>query len=268
MATLASNPDLLPFDVRLMNGVASLLYGLAGAGLLAGGVLWLARSPWLPIRTIELEGELQRNSVAAVRANAAPQLSGNLLSIDLDRARTVFEAVPWVRQASLRRVWPDRLAVQLEEHRPAALWVDEAGDERLVNDRGEIFEANLGDVEDEHLPEFSGPEGSSAQMLSLYQRLAPLFAAYKMAPVSLQLSGRGSWSVELDTGATVTLGRGSEDELLARSERFLRSVAQVTDRYQRDLEYADLRHADGYAVRLRGITTTLAPAAKAVKKPR
>ena len=45
MATLASNPDLLPFDVRLMNGVASLLYGLAGAGLLAGGVLFFVSVP-------------------------------------------------------------------------------------------------------------------------------------------------------------------------------------------------------------------------------
>ncbi len=64
------------------------------------------------------------------------------------------------------------------------------------------------------------------------------------------------------------LGRGSEDELVARSERFLRTLGQVTDRFQRDLEHADLRHADGYAVRLRGITTTIAPAATAAKKPR
>jgi len=76
----------------------------------------------------------------------------------------------------------------------------------------------------------------------------------------LHLSGRGSWSLELDTGATLVLGRGSEDELVARSERFLRTVGQVTGRFQRDLEYADLRHADGYAVRLRGVGTTPPPA--------
>jgi cell division protein FtsQ len=89
-----------------------------------------------------------------------------------------------------------------------------------------------------------------------------------MEPVAMQLSGRGSWSVELDTGATLVLGRGTEDELVARSARFLRTVSQVTGRFQRDLEYADLRHADGYAVRLRGITTTLVPAGAAAKKPR
>lgn len=265
--TVASD-NALPMDIRLMNGVASTLFVLVGLGLCAALLLWLARAPGLNIRAIQLEGDLQRNSVATIRANAMPRLAGNFFSMDLDKARAAFEAVPWVRQATLHRIWPNRLAVRLSEHQPSALWLGDDGNPRLVNAQGEVFEANLGDVEDEHLPEFSGPEGSSAQMLSLYLRLAPLFVAYKMQPVSLHLSGRGSWSVELDTGATMTLGRGTEDELLTRSERFLRSVSQVTERFQRDLEYADLRHADGYAVRLRGITTTIAPAAKAAKKPR
>jgi cell division protein FtsQ len=267
MASLSPTADTaMPFDIRLMNGAASVLYGLVALGAVAALLLWLSRAPWLGIRAIQLEGDLQRNNVATVRANVASRLSGNFVSIDLDKARAAFESVPWVRQATLRRVWPDRLAVRLDEHQPAALWQAEDGSERLVNDRGEVFEANVGDVEDEGLPEFSGPDGSSAQMLSLYRKLVPLFAAYKLAPESLQLSGRGSWRVELDNGATVVLGRGSEDELLARSDRFLRTVGQVTGRFQRDLEYADLRHVDGYTVRLRGITTTVVPAGAAPKK--
>ena len=258
----------LPFDIRLMNGVASTLFVLFGVALMATALLWLSRSPWLSIRVIQLEGDLQRNSVATIRANAAPRLDGNLFSIKLDKAQAAFEAVPWVRQATLRRIWPDRLAVHLAEHRPAAIWQGEDGNDRLVNEQGEVFEANVGDVEDEGLPEFSGPEGSSAQMLSLYRRLAPLLARHQMQAVQVRLSGRGSWRVELDRGAALQLGRGSEDELVARSERFLRTVGQITERFQRDLEHADLRHAEAYAVRLRGITTTVVPAGKPGSKPR
>ncbi len=313
----AAVDTVMPFDIRLMNGVASTLFVLVGLAVVAAALLWLTRSPGLSFRVIQLEGELQRNSVATVRANATPRLAGNFISIDLDKARAafesvpwvrqatlrriwpdrlvvrldehhplalwqgddgnqrlvnhfgeIFEAVPWVRQATLRRIWPDRLAVRLDEHHPLALWQGDDGNQRLVNHFGEIFEANVGDVEDQNLPLFSGPEGTSAAMLALYHRLAPLFTAQRLEPVAMQLSGRGSWSLELDSGATVVLGRGSEDELVARSERFLRTVSQVTGRFQRDLEYADLRHADGYAVRLRGITTTLVPAAVAVKKSR
>ena len=61
------------------------------------------------------------------------------------------------------------------------------------------------------------------------------------------------------------LGRGTDDEVVARAERFVRTVSQVTGQYQRPLEYADLRHNDGYAVRLKGVTTQL-PAAPAARK--
>ena len=81
----------------------------------------------------------------------------------------------------------------------------------------------------------------------------------------VQLSGRGSWRLELDSGATLELGRGSAADLQARTERFVRTVATVTTRWQAPLENADLRHTDGYAVRLRGVST-LPPAAKAAAK--
>ncbi len=253
-------PAALPLDVRLMNGVATAVFLLGALALLAAAVLWLTRAPLFTLQSIRLEGELSRNSVNTVRANAMPQVRGNFFSIDLRKCRAAFEAVPWVRQAVVRRVWPNRLLVQLEEHHAAALWQGEgdkdSGNERLVNSFGEVFDANIGDVEDEALPQFSGPDGSAAQMLALYRRLQPVLAGLALEVETLHLSGRGSWRVELDNGATVELGRGSEDDVLARTERFVRTVGAVTGRYRQPLLHADLRHTDGYAVRLRGVTTT------------
>ena len=252
----------LPADVRLMNAVASSVFVLTTLGLAASAVLWLMRSPMFPIRGIQLDGDLARNSVPTIRANATPRLAGNFFSVDLQQGRRAFEAVPWVRSAVVRRVWPDRLAVSLEEHRAAALWMGQDnnnGAERLVNSHGEVFEANVGDVEDDSLPSFSGPEGSAVVMLALHRRLQPTLAARQMGITSMHLSGRGSWRVELDSGATIEMGRGSEDEVLAKVERFVRTLSQVTGpqgRWRQALEYADLRHSDGYAVRLRGVTTT------------
>ncbi len=73
----------------------------------------------------------------------------------------------------------------------------------------------------------------------------------------MKLSSRGSWQLELDTGAEVELGRGTPDELLARAQRFTRTLTQVTSKYGRRpdaLVAADLRHGDGYALRLRGVS--------------
>ena len=256
VATAARTPVELPTDVRLMNGVASAVFVLAAVALAAAGVLWLTRAPVFTIRSIQLDGELSRNSINTIRANAMPSLKGNFFSIDLQRARAAFESVPWVRQAVVRRIWPDRLAVRLEEHRATAIWKGDDGGERLVNSHGEVFEANVGDVEDDGLPTFSGPDGSSAQMLAMLQTLQPVFRRIELEVDTVHLSGRGSWRIDLDSGAVIELGRGGEAEVLARSERFVRTLSQVTARFrQQPLEYADLRHADGYAVRLTGVTT-------------
>lgn len=260
----------LPPDVRLTNAVASLIYTLVVLGLLAAAAQWASRLPLFALRVISVEGEIERSTPVQMRNEAVPQLRGNFFTLDLQSAREAFEALPWVRQAVLHRVFPNRLEVRLLEHRAAAIWDGgEEGGDRLVSTQGEIFEANVGDVEDEGLPVFEGPEDGAARMLGMHARLAPVFE-----PLGgirrVKLSARGSWSVEIGGGgsgsgaAHVELGRGNDVDVAARSERFVRTLAQVTAHYERPLQYADLRHKDGYVVKLKGISTTL-PATAAKK---
>ncbi|MCU7373470.1 cell division protein FtsQ/DivIB [Paucibacter sp. O1-1] len=274
MSTAAQ--PLLPADIRLMNGVSALLLaGLVLAGL-ALALHQLARLPIFGIRHIQVEGDVMRNSVASLRANAMPHVSGTFLTLNLQQASSAFQAVPWVRTAVVQRVWPNRLRVRLEEHRPAAYWEakpegadaqSEASVERaLVNSFGEVFEANLGDVEDEDLPVLAGPEGSSVAMLAMWQQLNALSLKLGESARRLDLSGRGSWRLTLEKGAVVELGRGSEAEVLARFGQFAASITQISSRYQTAVLSADLRHHDGYAVRLQGISTSPGPATGAAKK--
>ncbi len=255
-------PTETPVDVRLMNGVSLLIFALAALVLATALVAWLTRASLFTIRSITLQAELARSNLATVRANALPHLSGNFFSFDLDRGRAAFEAVPWVRRAVVRRVWPNGLAVSLEEHQAAALWQGDGGSERLVNSHGEVFDANLGDVEDEGLMTLSGPNGSSEAMLNMQRRLSETLAPIDGRIEVLRLSSRGSWRAELDSGATIELGRGLEAEVLGRAARFVRTLGPVQQRFAsagagpRELLAADLRHPDGYALRLRGVSTT------------
>ena len=242
----------LPADIRLMNATAALVGVLALGVLALGAASWVARQPAFALRQIRLEGETARNNAATVRAHVMPRLAGNFFTLNLQAAREAFEAVPWVRHAVVRKVWPNRLVVQLEEHRPVAVWKGEEGDDRLVNSHGEVFEANLGDVDEAQLPDFAGPLAEAPQILAMYRRLQPAFEPLGREPVSLSLSGRGSWRVELDDGMAIELGRGSENEVLERAARFVRTMTQVGGASHRPIDYADLRHADGYAVRFKG----------------
>lgn len=263
----ALNPALsLPADVRLMQATANAVFLLAGLALCVVVLWWAARLPLLAIRAIRVEGEVQRNSESTIRANAAHRLTGSFITMDLQKSRAAFESVPWVRRAVVRKVWPMKLSVQLEEHRPVALWAMADGNDRLVNSFGEVFEANVGDVEDDELPRLAGPEGSAPLMLAMQRRLQPVLAPLGAGDMAqLTLSARGSWRVELDKGAAIELGRGSEDEVLARTEHFVRTLPRVVAKYQRPLESADLRHTDGFALRLKGVATNV-PAVAARKR--
>ena len=266
-ASLSTRPIAAPLEVRLVNATAGVLAAIGVMLVAAAVVLWLARQPLFAIRSISVDGDVGRNSVSTIRANAAPRLAGNFLTLDLAAVRRAFESVPWVRRAVVQRVWPNRLRVRLEEHRPVAIWGGgEPGSEKLVNSFGEVFEANVGDVEDDTLPTLEGPEGSSAHVLAVLGKLGLAFSPLQARVEALQLSSRGSWQATLDSGAVVEIGRGGDDEIVARASRFVATVRQVISRYQRPLEYADLRHTDGYAVRLRGISTTLPAADKSTQK--
>lgn len=263
MATLLQSnpPPALPLDVRLMQGTATLLVALLLLGIAALVLHWAVRLPAFAIRSIGIEGDVAHNNVATIRANAVPKLAGSFFTMDLRQTQRAFESVPWVRQAVVRREWPDRLNVRLEEYAAAALWggSDEPEARKLVSRHGEVFEANIGDVEDDGLPTLRGPEGSAPQVLAMWQRLGPVATRMEARIDALSLSARGSWRAELDNGAVIELGRGSDDEVIARTLRFVATLAQVTSRYGRSLEYADLRHNEGYALRLQGVATLVAP---------
>jgi len=244
----------LPLDVTLMNSVSVLLGGVFALMVLALAVAWLMRQPLFNLSAIRIQGDVTHNNAVTLRANVAPKLTGNFFTLNLGRARAAFEAAPWVRRAVVQREFPGRLKVVLQEHKPVARWGAE-GDARLVNSFGEVFEANQGEVEAENLPLLIGPPGQAPLVLRAYQLLTPVFAESDAVLEQLQLTGQGSWRARLDSGAVIELGHGSPDELLVRTRRFVATLTQVAARYGRNMESADLRYGNGYAVRFRGITT-------------
>jgi cell division protein FtsQ len=246
-----------PIDVKLMNLIATGLFFIFASIVVAFLAAWTLRSPLFALGGIVVTGDVEHSNALTLRANVAPKLGGTFFTLDLVRARQTFEALPWVRRAIVKREFPNRLKVLLQEHKAVAYWGAE-GESRLINNFGEVFEANVDEVEQAALPRLSGPDGQGAQVLVTYQALLPLFADLDLGLDQLELSGRGGWHARLDNSAEIALGRGNTNEVVARTTRFQKTLTQVTSKFGRKpeaLESADLRHEDGYAIRLRGVTT-------------
>lgn len=243
-------------DVRMLNATTSALLGLLVLGLLACGLWWVAQRPMFTLKVIRIEGTsetaLRHVNPSTVRTTAVPRIKGNFFTANLDAVRIAFEAVPWVRKASVRREWPNKLIVTVEEHRPLGTW---GGDGRLLSMKGDVFTANLAEAEEDgELPEFSGPEGSEKEVVMRYHELHDWFKPISLAPESVQLSGRYAWAVKLNNGMTVELGREqSKTTLKDRVDRLVGIYPQLVTRLQDRIESVDMRYPNGLALKAQGL---------------
>ena len=243
-------------DVKMLNAISSALIALVLLALVASGLWWVAQRPMFTLHTIRIEsaGELPLEKVNAltVRATAVPRIHGNFFTADLTAVRAAVEAVPWVRKAMVRREWPDRLVVKIEEHKALGTWGE---DGKLLSQKGDVFTANLAEAEDDgDLLEFDGPPGSEQQVVARLALFRQWFAPIKLEPESLVLSNRYAWTVRLDNGMTVELGRDQGDAVL--KERVARLVAvypQLLERLQGKIESVDLRYPNGMALKADGM---------------
>ena len=234
-------------DSRLMNVVAGLLSLVALSMIVVGIFAWLAHRSVFELKAVQIGGDLKHVNAAAVRANAVPKLRGNFFTMDLEAARAAFETVPWVRKAGVRRVWPNKLSVEIEEQVAVAQW----GESALVNGFGETFIANIAEAEaDGDLPILHGPPGSEQLVLKRYVDLKSWLEKTNRNLDALHLSDRFAWSVLLSGGLRLELGREQTPTTMRdRITLFLKSYPIVMSQVMKSLQVFDLRYPNGFALR-------------------
>lgn len=227
---------------RLLNAMAGFLVGLVVLAFALVGMNWLLRAAPFPVRTVEVITPLKHASGAEIEALLARQGRGNFFAMPIDDLRGTIERLPWVRAATVRRVWPDRLEIGIEEHVALARW----GADALVNTYGERFAGSV----DEPLPLFSAPVGSEAEVTRRYERFSALVAPLQSPIERVVLSARHAWSLRLANGLQLTLGRDAE---LAeqRLERFVEAYASTAGSGPVP-QVVDLRYPNGFALRVKG----------------
>jgi len=240
-------------NADMLNGCANALYALAAAALIYAGVHWVMHSPLLPLRHLALQGELTHVTREQAQGVARASAAGTFLSIDLDAVRRAFESLPWVRKVDVRRLWPDRIEVSIEEHVALARWGADTQVRRLVNTYGEVFDGEL--PETVRLPQFAGPGGSAQEVTRRYAAFRQTLAPLQFEPQQVLLSPRYAWRLRLSNGLTLELGRDQlKEPVLQRLARFVAFYAQTLGSLNRRLEYVDLRYSSGFALRVPEIT--------------
>lgn len=230
----------------LMNFVSDLLLLAAVAALAWAGLQAFQRLPLFPLRHVVIQGDLQQVTRMQMDYAIKSSVSGNFFTVNLSGVRSAFEKLPWVRRAEVRRVWPDALELTIEEQISVARWRQNDGEYRLVNHLGEIFAA----ATEQELPDFSGPEGSAAEVLQQYREFSSALEGIGRHARAVHLSPRQAWQLRLDDGLTLELGREEpKHPVKERLERFAANYQEVLQITRTPPAMIDMRYPNGFALR-------------------
>jgi cell division protein FtsQ len=222
--------------------IALTFSGIAVTALALGSLAWLLDQP---IHRVIVTGRLQRVSALDVEQVVRAKLNGaGLVSVNLEQIGSGLRTLPWVDSAAVQRSWPRGLKIEIVEQTAAARW-NESG---LVNARGQQFDSEARFIPPE-LPQLTGPSGSEAEVTARYLLTQGRLTEAGLRLVSLELDARGAWSMTLDDGVQVRLGRQQVDE---RFERFMAVAARLVSQRAADIAYVDLRYGNGFAVGWKG----------------
>ncbi|MFA6970947.1 MAG: cell division protein FtsQ/DivIB [Gallionella sp.] len=235
-------------NAPLLRSIASALFFCSVVLVLYGAMHYVVHLPQLlPIKTVRLVTPPGRLVTDDVLAMVRRDVQGNFLTVDIDKLRRSLGKLTWVRNVSIRREFPNSLALQFEEHQPLARWNDVA----LVNQQGEVFAAETRQV----LPRFMGYEGTSAEVSQQYAKFNGQLAVLNLQVVQLALSPRHAWKLQLSNNMVVELGREAMGQRLARFVSVypysLAQLPQGVSGQQPALQVVDMRYRDGFAVKKR-----------------
>lgn len=218
-----------------------------GAGLVAVGVglpaliFWgyakLMESDYFALRYVDVEGlyHLEEESVL----EAAEKLGGeHILEVRPERLEQMMAGLDFVDQVEVERRFPDRLYIEIREHDPAAIVVDDRL--WLANWRGEVFyelDAVRADRELWQLPMISGltradleTDRGRSQLREALEIVA-LYEANELseeAPIS-EVHVDELMGISLivgESGTEIRLGRGRWNERIDRLQTVRASLEQ------------------------------------------
>ena len=217
----------------------------------AGIVLLAALVPWgtgqvlnamdRQVMAIDITGDLVGESRVALERSAGQWIGRSFFSTDLSEVKGRLEKRPWVESAAVKRVWPDRLAIEIREKKPLAYWRDG----RLVSRTGEVFAPQNPEVAG-NLPLLSGPDDRVMDVIRMARTMSETLTEHRLGFAALSLEKRGAWTLTLSNGIEVVLGR---DQVTQRFERFMTVYQERLVSRASEVKRVDARYSNGVAVK-------------------
>jgi len=167
----------------------------------------------------------------------------SLVTFDIDAAKARIETLPWVAEASLRKLYPHDLTVTVRERQPYALWQDGSDKLWLIDDKGHQI-TDVIDPSYARLPMVVG-EGAAKRIGEFTTLLARVPGITPHIRAGILIGGR-RWTVVLDTGIELMLPEDNPAGALSAIARLDADSALLS----REIVAVDMRAGSRVVVRL------------------
>jgi cell division protein FtsQ len=200
-----------------------------------------ANAAGMRIATVSLSGQRQVGREEIFRAAGVTDHS-SLLFLDVAQARAKLEAMPWIAEAQVRKLYPDRLQITIAEREPFALWQSQ-GKVSVIAADGTVLAAAV-EPRLATLPFVVG-NGAAAKARGFLAVLDQFPAIRDQVRASILVADR-RWNLRLKNGIDVRLPDTNIEQALDTLARVDREKGLLT----RDIASVDLRLPDRLTVRL------------------
>jgi cell division protein FtsQ len=166
----------------------------------------------------------------------------SLLFLDVERARDRLRTSPWIAEATVRKIYPDRLLIEIVEREAFALWQKD-GTINVIAADGTVL-SPLIDRRFAALPLVVGP-GAEKKARDFLAQLDRHPKIREDVRASILVANR-RWNLKLKNGIDVRLPEGG----LERGLETLAALDRDKQLLTRDITAVDLRLSDRVTVRL------------------
>ncbi|RPE04362.1 cell division protein FtsQ [Candidatus Pantoea deserta] len=216
--------------------------------MIFGGLVvlkWMNDASRLPLSRLVVTGETHYTTHDDIRqAILSLGAPGTFMSQDVNIIQQQIERLPWIKQVSVRKQWPDELKIHLVEYVPVARW----NDVHMVDADGVSFSLPASHIGKEAMPMLYGPEGSEKEVLAGYHSMSDVLKANKFTLKVASMTARRSWQLVTSDDIRIELGRGEPMKRLNRFIELYPALQQQGQAEHNRISYVDLRYDSGAAV--------------------
>ena len=185
------------------------------------------------IKNVIIEGS-EKSNISEIENNVT-EFKGNLIGLNFNSIKEIVESSEWVKRASIKKVLPSTLKINVTENDPYAIYFQEGKSFLIDLDGSIITEINLNNYEDDLL--FVRGENSPELLEQLIRDISIAFPNLTQTLEEVEFIEKRRWNLKLNNKLLVKL----PDENIQQSLKNLKQLFEEQEVMESNIIEIDLR---------------------------